>query len=220
MPRTAQDALDDAVRALAPDAGANRFLPLVTTGRAPLHALAALAAEQHLVIGSDRRSFAHLAGRSADPSAAAFFAALADGEDVALRELARFATACGLDGAALAAYEPRAGCQAYPAYAAWLALQAEPADVVIALTANFAAWGGYCRAMADALRRGYGLDDAACGFFDFFAAPAPEIGRLALAAVATGLERGTVSEAAAQRYGRLLQSYELMFWNTLADAAG
>ncbi len=47
-----------------------------------------------------------------------------------------------MDEAEAASYEPLPGCQAYPAYVAWLALNASPADVVLALTANFSAWGG------------------------------------------------------------------------------
>src|SRR5438270_11052491 len=46
---------------------------------------------------------------------------LAQGEGIALTHLGGFAAALGLDPPAIAAYEPRAGCQAYPAHVAWLA---------------------------------------------------------------------------------------------------
>ncbi|MGP4000117.1 hypothetical protein [Streptomyces sp. 8N706] len=44
---------------------------------------------------------------------------------------------------------------------------------------------------------------------------------MAPAAVRTGLDAGRTTGAAHRydRYGRLLQSYELTLWNTLADGA-
>ena len=152
---TARELLDSATAELAPKPHANPLVPLVADGAADRRALAALALEQCRVIPADRRSFLHLAARSADaglPACAAFFAALAEGEEVALDRLGPLLTACGVDAEQAAAYVPTAGCQAYPAYVAWLALNAEPADAVLALTANFAAWGGYCGALARALR--------------------------------------------------------------------
>lgn len=127
---------------------------------------------------------------------------------------------CGLDEVAARAYEPSAGCQAYPAYVAWLALNGDPADVAIALYANFAAWGGYCATIAGALRTRYGFADEACGFFDFFALPAPALKDQAVAAVQEGLDDGHVTLPAALRHGRLLQAYETMFWNALAPDTG
>ncbi|MFD0554172.1 hypothetical protein ACFQ0X_37235 [Streptomyces rectiviolaceus] len=115
------------------------------------------------------------------------------------------------------AYEPRAGCQAYPAYVAWLALNGAPVDVVLALTANFASWGAYCATLARALPAHYGFSEEDCGFFAFFAEPAPDLERQALAAVRAGMERGLDATGSALRHGRLLQRYEAMFWETLAD---
>ncbi len=215
---SAGDLLETVRRELAPAEGENELVALVAEGRASRAALAALAAEQRYVISSDRRSFQFLAGRSVEPAAAGFFGTLAAGEDLAYAKLPALAAAAGLDEAALDAYEPTAGCQAYPAYVSWLALHGEPAEVVLALSANFAAWGGYCATIAQALREKYGFDDEACGFFDFFATPAPELDEQAVAAVRAALDAGEPL-ARAKRYGRLLQSYELMFWRTLADLA-
>jgi hypothetical protein len=97
---------------------------------------------------------------------------------------------------------------------AWLSIHAEPAEVVLAAVANFAAWGGYCGALAQVLRRDHGFDDTACAFLDFFATPVPEVERQAVAAVQAAMDAGTPMRRAPE-YGRLLQSYELMFWNTL-----
>ncbi|MFF4130172.1 transcriptional regulator [Streptomyces mirabilis] len=216
MVRTARELLEDTTGKLAPDPHANRLLPLIARGAAQRSTLAALALEQRHVIAADRRAFLHLAERAdVEPQSAAFFTLLAEGEALAQDRLEAFAAACGVDQARAAAYEPLADCQAYPAYVAWLALNASPAEVVLALSGNFTTWGGYCAAIAEALRRHYGFGGEACGFFDFFAAPAPELERKALAAVQAALDAGRIGETEVLRYGRLLQSYEAKFWHAL-----
>ncbi|WP_240634573.1 MULTISPECIES: hypothetical protein [Streptomyces] len=130
-------------------------------GAARRSTLAALALEQRAVIAADRRAFRHLAERSAagtempaaEPESAAFFGLLAEGEALAQERLAAFAAAAGADEPRQAAYEPLADCQTYPAYVSWLALNGSPVDAVLALSANFATWGGYCATIAGALRR-------------------------------------------------------------------
>ncbi|MFJ8673734.1 transcriptional regulator [Streptomyces sp. NPDC093589] len=210
--------LDDAVRALAPDAGANRLVPRIAAGAAPRSVFATFALEQHQVIAADGMSFRHLARRAdGDPPVAGFFDLLAEGETLAMEQLAAPADACELTEGQIADYAPRPGCQAYPSYAARLALGAEPADVVIALTANFAAWGGYCATLATAMRDHYAFPESARGFFTFFAEPAPALDDAARAALQHGLDTGRARSGTAHRYGRLLQAYELMFWNALAD---
>jgi hypothetical protein len=207
----------DTVRGqLAPAEGANRLVPLVAEGRLPLERLAALAGEEYRIIRSDRRSFLVLAARFPEPPAVDFFVGLAQGETLALSKLLTFAAAVGMDEAALEAYEPRPGCQAYPAYVAWLALNGSQADVALSLVANFAAWGAYCGAVADGLRRHYHLDEAAVGFFDFFATPAPEIEEQAGAVARVSLRGGELAPST-RRHARLVQAYELLFWNTLAE---
>lgn len=213
----------DAIRTeLAPSATENRLVPQLSAGTANRAALCALALEQRHIIAADQRAFAHLAQRSLAQdrtAAAAFFAALAEGETIAARHLDALAAGCGLDDTARATYEPRPGCQAYPSYVAWLALNSEPAGAVLALTANFAAWGGSCAAIATGLRTHYGFADEACAFFDFFAQPAPDLDEQGAAAVQEALDGGHLDEAAALRQGRLLQGYEALFWDTLAELA-
>ncbi|MFI8228290.1 transcriptional regulator [Streptomyces sp. NPDC085900] len=217
MAPTAAELLENTTAQLAPDPHANPLVPLIARGEAPRDALATLALEQQWVIPADRAAFLLLARRAAEePEAAAFFEMLAEGESLAQERLRPFASACGIDEARSRAYAPLPGCQAYPAYVAWLALNASPADTVLAITANFSAWGGYCAQIARALRVHYGFKDEACAFFDFFARPAPELDRTAEAAVQAGLDAGTLSEDRAHAYGRLLQSYEAMFWSTLS----
>lgn len=193
---------------LAPAAQAlagHRYLAELEAGRVGEPALRAFAGEQRLIIAGDRRSFEHLAERFPEPPAGTFFADMAAGESEALRLLGRFADAVGL-----AEHEPLAGCQAYPAYVAWLALNGSPADVALAFLANLETWSRSCARMRDALRPAYGED--AIAFFDFFAQTPPDFEERALELVAAG------DAAPARRAARLLQAYELLYWDTLADA--
>ncbi|MDT3727454.1 hypothetical protein ROS62_22255 [Streptomyces sp. DSM 41972] len=94
-----------------------------------------------------------------------------------------------------------------------------PADAVLAVTANFSAWGGYCATITAALRTRYGFDDEACAFFDFFAGPAGEPDRAAERAVRAAPDTGRLDESRARAYGHLLRSYEALFWLTLERPA-
>jgi hypothetical protein len=78
--------------------------------------------------------------------------------------------------------------------------------------ANLAAWGENCRRLAGILQ---GRCDTS--FFEFFAEPAPGFEEHAVAVADHGLTAGD-SPTGARRAARLLQAYELMFWDALADA--
>ncbi|HEX5406450.1 MAG TPA: transcriptional regulator [Pseudonocardiaceae bacterium] len=209
MTGPARELLATARKALAPAENDNRLVPLIASGAAPRSVFATIAAEESRIVPSDWRSFLTIAARCVEPHSRELFAGLASGESLALDKLSALTAATG----ELPGYEPMAGCQAYPAYLAWLAMFGEPADVVVTLIANFAAWGDYCATIATAMREHYGFEDEACGFFDFFATPVPELEEQAVAAVAAGRPTDEL-----HTYGRLFQSYELMFWNTIADS--
>lgn len=208
------DQIQDLRARLAPGDSAPALVTALADGTAPRSALAELAAQQHRIIRSDRRSLLLLAGRCADRPVSAWFAALAEGESAALRTLPALGAAAGLDRDALDSRPPLPGCQAYPHFLAWLALNSEPEAATTALVANFAAWGGYCASIAQSLRRRYGFSEEACAFFDFFAQPAAELEQQAAEALGPDqLEEPTL--AAAREYGLLLQAYEHLFWDTL-----
>jgi TENA/THI-4/PQQC family len=181
------------------------YLVELEAGRVPRESLRAFAGEQRAIIASDRRSFEHLAHRFPQLPAEDFFHEMAAGEVEALRLLEAFAAAVGLG----VDYEPLPGCQAYPAYVAWLALNGSPADLAVALLVNLESWGRGCARIRDALGPRYG--PSAVAFFDFFAAPPAGFAERALALIGPG------DLASAGRASRLLQAYELLYWDTLAD---
>ncbi|HEX4252174.1 MAG TPA: transcriptional regulator [Pseudonocardia sp.] len=201
---------------LAPRDDENRLAPLIAAGEAPRSVFGVIAAEELQIVPSDWRSLLTLAARSDEPASRGYFGGLAAGEQLALATLGPLAQAADLSPDQLRDYEPRAGCQAYPSYFAWLALNAAPAEVAVAITANFAAWGRYCADIAGGMREHYGFAADAMAFFEFFAEPLPD--DAAVAAIQAGLDAGTLDTRRARRYARLFQSYELMFWNTLAEA--
>ena len=164
---------------------------------------------------ADRRSFATLAARYALWPSADFFL---------YRRLARRRGATvsgirrelGLTDDDIAAYEPKPGCHTYPAYLSQLALGGSQADVALALVANMSAFGEACGATAAALVEQYGISKEAVESFTIFGEPNPEFEALALSVVEDGLVGGKPATSA-RTAARLIQVYELQFWNTLAE---
>ncbi|MDT2009317.1 transcriptional regulator [Rhodococcus opacus] len=215
----ANELVEQVQRELADTAAAistHPFLNLLRAKDIPHDGLCALAAEQHLVVSSDRRSFAQLAARFPAGRSGEFFLDMAQGEGVALDRLRGLMDWLQLTEDELVSYEPRPGARAYPAFVAWLALNGSRADVVLAFVANLAAWGANCGQVAAALRQSYGADDEAVAFFDFFATPPGDFESRALAALSEALAAGD-SPIQARRATRLLQAYELSFWDALVE---
>jgi thiaminase len=202
--------------AIAEAIRSHRFLARLRTRDVPEERLRALAGEQHAIVSSDRRSFAQLATRFPMGLAGAFFLGMAEGEGVALDKLRGFSAWLGMTDEELRAHEPHPGAQAYAAFVAWLALNGSRADVVLAFLANLAVWGENCGMVAAALREAYGAGDDAVAFFDFFASPPTDFEARALEVLGEGLSTGD-SPVLARRASRLLQAYELSFWDALAE---
>jgi hypothetical protein len=216
---SARELVVETRRELMPTAEAisgHRFLDLLRVRDVPDDRLRALAAEQHAIVSSDRRSFAQLAARFPTGLAGDFFLGMAESEGIALGKLDGFADWLDLTDEKLQAHEPHPGAQAYPAYVAWLALNGSRTDVVLAFVANLAAWGANCAKVASALRGVYGADDDAAAFFEFFGNPPDDFEERALAVIDEALAEGD-SPVPARRATRLLQAYELSFWDTLTE---
>ena len=170
--------------------------------------------EQWYIIPSDLRSIALLISRCETPASQQFFRDVLQGEAAALDALAPLAAAVGMSAADCEAYEPTPGAQAYSAYLAWLCLYGSVADVVTALSVNFAAWGANCGRMGQALQRQYGLPETAVRFFTQFATAPADPSPAAMQLMEAGLQHAGASRRMA-RAARMLQGYELMFWDTI-----
>ena len=197
---------------------AHPYLAALEEGRIPRGKLRLFAGEQYYIINSDLRSIALLISRHAHLPSRDYLLGALQGEAGARDALLAFAQALEMSEDELRAYEPLPGCQAYPAYVAWLALYGSDADFAAAFLVNLPAWGGACARMSAALKGKYGLSPGAVAFFDLFAQPAPQFEADSLRVIQDGLDRGVDARAVA-RAARLIQAYELMYWDAVHQAS-
>jgi hypothetical protein len=170
--------------------------------------------EQHRIITSDLRSVGLLLSRHGLPPGREFFWMVLQGEVEALKGLDRFASALGITGRELEAYEPLPEAQAYKAYMAWLSVYGSAAEVAGAFLANFPAWGVNCGRMRKALMEGYALRGEDLYFLELFSTPVADFEEKARLVIDDGLSRG-VTTSTIKEASRMLQGYELMFWDGL-----
>jgi pyrroloquinoline quinone (PQQ) biosynthesis protein C len=203
-------ALDERIRRHA-------FLDLWAAGQANRTALGVFATQQQHVIESDLRSVALVVARAASAPTREYFLGMLQGERAALAVLPDLAAAAGLAAGQLGAAEPLPGAFAYSAYVAWLAQYGTAAEFAGAFLVNLEAWGANCGRMSRALRERYGCTAKDTAFLDLFATSPPNFEERGLAVLEEGLARG-VTGAAIRRAARLLQGYELLYWDTMLQA--
>ena len=176
------------------------------------------AGEQYAIIGSDLKSAAHLVSRFGGSPSRDFFLGILQGERAAWDALLTFAHALGLSEAQLREHEPLPGAHAYTCYMAWLALYASDAEIAAAYLVNFPAWGQNCGRLSRILEERFGLNEKEVAFFDLFASPPATFEASALSVIQRGLDCGTEPRLI-RRAARLLQAYELMYWDTIHEAS-
>lgn len=192
------------------------YLSTIEEGRVPRDLLKLFAGQQYHIISSDLRSIAMLISRHGVLPSRGFLINVLQGEAAAMDALHGFAAALSLSPGDLEAFEPIPAAHAYCAFVAWLALYGSDAELAGALLVNFAAWGTNCGRMRKALHRSYGFAESALAFFDLFASM-PPFEKEALSVIQNGLDRG-VPARLIHRAARMLQGYELMYWDGMAAA--
>jgi thiaminase len=170
--------------------------------------------EQHHIISSDLRSVGLLLSRHGLPPRREFFWMVLQGEVEALKALDQFASALGVSAQELEGYEPLPEAQAYKAYMAWLSLYGNAAEAAGAFLANFPAWGANCGRMKKALMEGYGFKGKDLYFLELFSTPVADFEEKARLVIDDGISHG-VKPKAIKEASRMLQGYELMFWDAL-----
>jgi thiaminase len=180
--------------------------------------LALFAGQQCHIIESDLRSVALIVSRAESQSARDFLGGMQQGERAALAALGDFGQALGLSWEQLHAAEPLPGAFAYSAYVTWLATYGAAAEFVGAFLVNLTAWGENCGRISRALQAGYGFSGKDVAFFDLFAGAPPGFEEQGLAVVEEGLQQGA-DPVRIRRAARLLQGYELLYWDTMWEAA-
>ena len=195
-----------------------RFVRTVESGAASLEQIAAVVAEEYSIVRSNLNSFTQMAARW-DTQGSPFFADLASGEAAALPLVLAFAATVGLAEADLAAYEPRPAAQTYPSRVAWIAGNADRAAAAASFLVNFAVFGENMARIRDALIEVYRFAPAQIEFFRFFAEPIAGFEDDAIEVIAIGLADGACP-VDARRSARLLQAYELDFWQAASEPPG
>lgn len=190
------------------------YLQALEEGKIGRESFRLFAGEQQHIIASDLKSVAHLVSRFGSSPSRDFFLGILQGEKAAWDALLTFAHPLGLSETQLREHEPLPGAHAYTCYMAWLALYASDAEVAAAYLVNFPAWGKNCGRLSRILKKHFGLGEKEVAFFDLFASPPDTFEANALSVIQQGLDRGTEPRLI-QRTARLLQAYELMYWDTL-----
>ena len=196
-----------------------QFVADVEAGTASVEKIAAVVAEEYSIIRSDLNSFTQMAARWDTPGGSTFFGDLAFGESLALPLVLDFAANVGLSESDLAAYEPRPKSQTYPSRVAWIAANADRASAAASFLVNFGVFGENMARVRDALLNVYGFAPEEVEFFSFFAEPIPGFEDDAIEVIATGLQEGACPRDV-RRSARLLQAYELDFWQAASDPPG
>jgi len=190
------------------------YVQALEEGKIGRENLRLFAGEQYNTIASDLKSVAYLVSRFGSAPSRDFFLGILQGERAAWDALLTFAHALGLSETQLREHEPLPGSHAYTCYMAWLALYASDTEIAAAYLINFPAWGQNCGRLSRILKERFGLGEKEVAFFDLFASPPATFEANALSVIQQGLDRGTEPRLI-QRAARLLQAYELMYWDTL-----
>ncbi len=194
------------------------YVQALEEGKIGRENLLLFAGEQYNIIASDLKSAAYLVSRFGSAPSRDFFLGILQGERAAWDALLTFAHALGSSETQLREHEPLPGARAYTCYMAWLALYASDAEIAAAYLVNFPAWGQNCGRLSRILKERFGLEEKEVVFFDLFASTPATFEENALSIIQQGLDRGTEPRLI-QRAARLLQAYELMYWDTLYRTA-
>jgi len=197
---------------------AHPYLDALEKGVIAREKLRLIAGEQYHIINSDLRSIALLFHRHAHLSGRDYLLESLQAEAAARAALLSFAHACDMSESDVRTYEPLPGCQAYAAYVAWLGAYGSDAEFAAAFLVNLPAWGAACGRVSSALKSAYGLPADAVLFFDLFAKADPSFEENSLRVIQDGLERG-IDPSLVARAARLIQAYELLYWDTLYETS-
>ena len=194
------------------------YIKALTEGKLSQDSLRTFAGQQYHIITSDLRSIAGLLSRHGQLPSRPWLLAVLQGEAAALDALFSFAQKLSMSESDLRTFEPIPTAHAYCTYIAWLGMYGSDGELAGALLVNFAAWGANCGKVSKALQDHYGLTKEEVAFFELFS-KMPPFEKQVLEVIQGTLDRG-VEPALIHRAARMLQAYELMFWDAMAEAAG
>jgi thiaminase len=185
----------------------HQFIIEAEEGKLPIEAFKTFAGQQYYIVSHDARNLALMASRATNTKEFEFFLELSKGDIEALKLLEKMGRALNLTK--LDNIEPIPEAVAYTHYLAWLALYGNPGYQAVALIINLPVWGSNCRKLSNALKNRYNIHET--GFLDLFSQPYEQIENRGLEIIENYLN---YSEGMI-RVSRLIQKYELMFWDAI-----
>ena len=183
------------------------FIIEAEKGTLPLDAINRFVKNQNYIISHDVRSLAFMISRTIRDQELEFFDSVYKGDAQALPLLRRMVQSLGLKIIDLETYVPIPEAVSYAHYLTFLAQFATPGEQTMALVVNLPVWGSNCNRLSKALREKYGIDETS--FLDLFAQPITEAEKDASSVIDCYLDM----KEEMKRVAKLIQGYELMFWN-------
>jgi len=163
------------------------------------------------------RSAAQFVQRFGDREYCDFFMGDLEAEIRSSAGILALARKLGMTEDDLRLYQPTADGFAFAAYFAWLSVYGSAGQIACGRALNVAAWGHNCLRMSRSLRERYGFSEADTGFLDVFA-NLPALEDRALEIIQDDLDNGVAPHRIAWA-ARMMQSYEVEFWDAMAAAA-
>jgi thiaminase len=192
----------------------HEFVKDAEDGKLSVEKVKLFVTQQYYTVNHDLRSLATMISRGSNDDEVDYFRMLLDGDREALKKLILISTELGLSQVELDSAVILAGAASYTHYLAWLANYANTGEQVAALTVNLPVWGSNCRRLRKALKDKYSLKET--GFFELFSGPTEAIEAPALKIMDSYLDKHS---SGMERCARLIQAYELSFWDTVYQGA-
>ena len=176
--------------------------------------LTMFAVQQHYCMKLNVKSMELALERVSSRYANGFMLDMVNNARAALDALELFSKSLGLSAEILNAGEPLSGAIAYSLYVNWLASNRSASELAAAFLVNMPLWGANCARVSRALQANYDFKKEEVAFFDMFATACPELEIKGLEVIEEELEHGA-DPVLIRRSVRLIQRYELMFWDTM-----
>jgi thiaminase len=196
----------------------HRFLNAVEKGEVSEQALRTFPGHQYHLMVSIIRANAHMLQRFGGTRFHEFFYGLLSGAITGYSSLKVLAQRLGMGHEDLAHFEVDPDGFAYASYITWLADNGSVGEILCGLSVNKPSWGHNCARLGAALRSKYGFAIEETAFLDRYAGATVDEKALVEAAKYDLICQ--VSPQRIARAARLIQAYELRFWDAMAKAAG
>lgn len=192
----------------------HRYLDALEQGQVSELALLSFIGNQYHLTRSNLRAYAQMQQRFADTKFGGYFQESLQFEESAARALLLMAQQQQMTTKSLENFDIDPDALSYGYYVSWLADNASLAEILTAFAVNYPVWGANCQRMSRALRQIYGFSASQTRFLDLFS-EASENETMILEAISSELS-APMSEERITRSVRLIQAYELRFWEAMA----